>query len=435
MEDAMKMKTSEPLLAGFAEVDITPPVGTRKIGWLCEIVAQEILDPLYARVCVLRSGGEQVAIVQLDTLMVTAGDTRELRSRLERTHGFPPERVMVAATHNHAGPAVGTSGDTLKEEGYTADMLAAVEGALTRALEALRPAEIGFGHTYEWGVSQNRRVVMRDGTVRTHGTFDDPLALCLEGPIDPELAVVAVREAAGGPLLGALVNFSCHPTHHGGDTAISAGYPGVLADALKAHGCPVPMFLNGACGNVHTADPCHGGADPGMEVVGRTLAEGAWKVMGGLEYSPTVALGGKSVTLRLPFRDLTPEELAGTTHGAMRFGAPGTYDRVIPQLVEYVRREGMERAEVQVLRIGEVALVAVPGELFVQPGLRIKEASHPAHALIVECANGRIGYLPHREAFLRGGYETTFGPPSVLAPGAAEMIVEAAVKLVHETVH
>ena len=57
------------LKAGFAQVDITPPPGTRKIGWLREIIGETTRDPLYARVAVL-DGGDRQTFIQLDTLSI-----------------------------------------------------------------------------------------------------------------------------------------------------------------------------------------------------------------------------------------------------------------------------------------------------------------------------------------------------------------------------
>ena len=89
-------------------------------------------------------------------------------------------------------------------------------------------AKVGVGRGLNADIAFNRRLVMRDGTVRTHGSFKDPDALGFEGPIDPEVGVLAAR-GKDGKILGALVTYACHPGHKGGDPMFSAGYPGVLA--------------------------------------------------------------------------------------------------------------------------------------------------------------------------------------------------------------
>ncbi|KKL85897.1 hypothetical protein LCGC14_1950110, partial [marine sediment metagenome] len=92
--------------AGFAEIDITPPVGVHKIGWLKVIVSDHVLDPLFARAGVFEAGGERIGFIQFDTLFVPADMVAEVRRRISAEHGFDGANVMVSATHNHAGPAL-----------------------------------------------------------------------------------------------------------------------------------------------------------------------------------------------------------------------------------------------------------------------------------------------------------------------------------------
>ncbi len=419
------------LLAGFAEIDITPPVGAHKIGWLKDIVADRILDPLYARAAIFESDGRRVGFVQLDTLSIRWGDVSEIRQRIAKRHDFPGGNVMVAATHNHAGPAVANCGDVPRDEAYVEKLTEKVVAVFGDALANREEAEIGFGSCFEFEVAHNRRVIMRDGTVRTHGTFDDPDALCLEGPIDPEVAVMATRKK-DGELLGAAVNFACHPTHHGPDSLISAGFPGVLAREMKSRGCPVTLYLNGASGNLNAADPCKGSLNRPMEQVGQMLAGDVSRALESAAFTGRAVLGSRSSTVGLPFRSITPEEIEGKTRGAQRFVDPAIYERHMAEVIERIRREGTQQADVQVIFINQHVYVGIPAEYFVQDGLRIKEGACPRHALVVGHANGMVGYVPHRAAFLRGGYETTFCNSSRLAPEAGEMLADCALELVAE---
>ena len=157
--------------AGFAEIDITPPVGTRKIGWLKVIIGDHVLDPLYGRVAVLESGGASWAVVQLDTLSIGWDEVQTMRQRIQARYGFPGANIMVTATHNHAGPAVVGIGAVKREDAYVETMIEKFVSCFGSALEKKQPAEIGIASKAEFGVGFNRRVVMRDGYVRTHGTF------------------------------------------------------------------------------------------------------------------------------------------------------------------------------------------------------------------------------------------------------------------------
>jgi len=418
-----------PLQAAFAQVDITPPIGTKKIGWLREIVADSVLDPLFARVAVIESGESRIAFVQLDTLCIRWTQTADIRRRVEQQYGFLGAGLMVSATHNHAGPAVASTGEVPRDDAYVETMVSRVVTAVGEALASLQPAELGLASSFEWEVGFNRRVVMRDGTVQTHGRFPDPDALFIEGPIDPEVAVLAARSKRGD-LLGAIVNFACHPAHYGGDGALSAGFPGVLARELRARGCPVALYLNGACGNISTSDPRRDGRGVSMEAAGRALADNAAAAISRMQFRDDVELHSRSRTLALPFRAVTEEQVAGSVRGAQRFIDSAIYDRGMPRLLQRIRERKTQPAEVQVLSLDDYAFAAIPAEYFVELGLRLKEQAHPRRALVVSCANGMVGYVPHQEAFARGGYETTFAAHSKLAPSAGGLLADAAVDLI-----
>ena len=417
-----------PFKAGFAEVDITPPVGTLKIGWKKIIVSDQILDPLYARVVVFETDNDRLAFIQLDTLSIRWTQVNDIRGRI--TDHYGPWSVMVSATHNHAGPAVANAGEVPRDETYVETLVTRIVECFGRAVEAMQDAEIARGHGTEWGVAHNRRVVMRGGTVKTHGTFDDPDALCLEGPIDPEITVLGVRDMKNN-LLGTLVNFTCHPTHYGGETILSAGYPGALAAEMKERGSPVTLFLNGAAGNIHHSNPCRGGQSMTHEEMGSRLAGAVSRIMENLDYSNDVTMGSASRTIRLPFRTITDSELKGTVRGAQRFINSAIYDREMPRLHERIHRLETQPAEVQAFFINGMACVAIPAEYFVELGLRIKEETHPRRTIIAGYANGMVGYVPHADAFRRGGYETTLCNSSRLAPETGDLLAACAIDLIN----
>lgn len=426
------LQDAAPLKAGFAEEDITPAPGTRKCGWNSLVVGKRVLDPLFARAAAFEAGEGRVGFISLDVLFVHRDQTAEIRRRVRERTGFPGEALMVGATHNHAGPAI--EADLYpRDDAYVERMIEGAVEAFARAWQSRREAEIGLAGVPEWNVAYNRRVVYRNGTVRCHGSFRDPDALAFEGPVDPEVAVLAAR-SRDGTLLGAIVNFACHPCHHGGDDAFTAGYPGQLARALKEKGCPVTLFLQGAAGNLHHNDPSGVNREKNMAECGRALAAAAEKALGLMKFRPAARLGARSRTVELPYRAYTEADLRGTSRGAQRFGEPGFYDKTMPALLEEIRRKnGRESAEVQALSLDEFAYVAVPAEYFVEHGLRIKEETHPARTRVVGYANGMVGYIPHREAFRRGGYETTFGIRSKLAPEAGDLLADAAIELVRSS--
>lgn len=419
-----------PLKAGFAEVDITPPAGTKKCGWMEDLEARIFLDPLFARVAIFQdANGVKAAFIQLDTLSIRWSDTDDLRQRIAAQCGFPGAHIMVSATHNHAGPAIARLTPAEKETAYVEDLKEKCVSAFTQALSGMEEAEAGFASAKEFDVAFNRRTVMRDGTVKTQVYFAaDPDALYMEGPADPEVAAVIVRKK-GGKILGALVNFACHPTHHGGTHEISAGFPGVLAAKMKAWGCPVTLFLNGAYGNVITVDYQHG-TSVSKENAGERLFNDVKKAFEQMPFRADFSVAANSRTINLPFRAITDDEYHGRVRGAQRFRSNELYEKDIDLLKAKIARQGTQPAEVQVIRLGPWFFAGIPAEYFVEHQLHIKTETFPKRSFVVGGANGMIGYVPTKDAFTRGGYETTLGPPSHMAPKTGGVLADAAIKLI-----
>lgn len=136
----------------------------------------------------------------------------------------------------------------------------------------------------------------------------------------PEVTVIAARDT-NGILLGVIVNYACHPTHHGPTGELSAGYPGVLATEMKRHGCPVTLFLNGACGNISSTDPIRGN-NPTKEEIGQRLAINAKTAMTDMEFDGHLGLASSATTVELPYRDPTEDQISGGVRGAQRFIDP-----------------------------------------------------------------------------------------------------------------
>ncbi|MFP3905285.1 MAG: hypothetical protein ACLFWB_13655, partial [Armatimonadota bacterium] len=325
--------------AAFTDVDITPPPGTAKAGWLIEIVPERVLDPLYSRIAIIEDAQVRAAFINLDTGAVDEKTTADIREAIAGCCDFPAENVMVSATDNHAGPAVYSMGDVQRDEEYVADIAGRIADAFAEALDNVQEAEIGFGWTFDFDIAHNRRIRFRDGIVRTHGTFKDRLALCFDGPIDPEVAVIAVRDVDKTPL-GLLTNYACRAGHHGGEKNFSSGYPGALAAEMRDRGWPVTVFLNGCTANMHYNDPAHPEVSRSKEEVANLLAGDISSVLASMDFSALEGLNVTSRTIQLPFREPTQDEIEGTSPGTQRFVDPDVYERNMADLLQFIKEMG-----------------------------------------------------------------------------------------------
>jgi hypothetical protein len=309
-----------------------------------------------------------------------------------------------------------------KEAGYLAEVFGAIVAAATQAWGKLAPAELGLG-TCQTQVGVNRRRVLT-----THQT-----SLCADahGSFDPTMTVLRFTSAAG-PLVN-LVHLGCHPTAWGAPRLASRDWPGVMIDRMEVQTGTPAMFCNGCIGDVgprtskwlpqHQAFSAGTGNDwESVLEIGLRAAADALQTWAAIkEFRAELPLAVASADQELPYRPLPSREeaerqLALAAPKRESWGA-GMCDyrhwaSVLDALGGEPRRGYPYRQSIT--RLGPLAFVPVPGEVFSGIGLRLRAASPLPHTLLLSQANGSIGYLPTREAQHRGGYEVwvarAFGP-------------------------
>ena len=425
---------SVPFLAGFADVEITPetfPIRTYRSS------ADGSMDPLYAHAATFQCGDTALAMVSLDVVIVEASVVARIRELAAGLCGIPAANVLVCATHNHACPAVIDRPKFPKEEGFVAYMAQRAAQAVAEAFGARQPASISVRSGLEHRASFNRRFITRDGCVVTQPQGADlERVLCNENVVDPEVGVLRVSGEAGD-VLGVIVNFGCHAVHTMG--SVSAGYPGVLCNRIKAAagGQCGTVFLNGPCANVFHRDFLNPHLHDTAERTGGLLAETVEALLEDMPAPCTPRLGVRSTRLHLPYRDFEEAERLFDDPDVRRNVFQGLisdkwYDYgPLKRMAE--ANGGGEEVEIQALQIGDAVFAAIPAEYFMEHGLRIKELSPLARTYVVSLANGWVGYIPTSAAFERkGGHETTAALWSKMCRDAGDMMADAALELIRE---
>jgi len=424
------------LQAGFATITITPPVGVALQGYFRTRISEGILDDLYARIMVLDDGERRVALVTSDLIGLSREVTAATRTLV--ASDVPADAVMLTATHTHTGPSVVDSKITPTNQEWVALLPQLIAGGIRAAIGRLQPAEIAVGIGHESSVAFNRRYRMKDGSVRTNPGIGNPDIVEAVGPIDPDVGVVCVRAQKDGNLLGVLVNYACHLDTTGG-MLISADYPGHLTRVLhNAFGNELTvLFGTGTCGDINHIDVNATGEFRKMEHprrIGTILAGEVIKVMSRMQqFESEVCVQGAREEIGLPYRQVTADEVAAARSVLEDANTPkpSTFrpDRLRAQRTVTLNEmtESSRLTQVQSLRLGDTAIVGVPGEVFVELGLEIKHHSPAAHTLVLELANDAIGYLPTAKAFTEGGYEVS---SSLYAPDAGDILVEKTLKTI-----
>ncbi len=307
-------------------------------------------------------------------------------------------------------------------------------------------------------VSFNRRSVMRDGSVRTWMSHDNPDVVRAAGPIDPGIGLLTIRDGAGKSL-GILSNFALHLDTVGG-MKWSADYPFFIEQSLrKAAGSEViSIFATGCCGDINHVNPRSKDRNK-ADFIGHSIGESIQNQLGQMKRLERSDLVVKSRVVKLPLEDATKDEVARSIQivaAANRKEKVDFLEHVTAykklMLDQLRHREphantaehitwGLSRSlagigeslpvNVTVMTLGsEVAIVCLPGEVFVELGLAIKQGSPFRTTLVIELSDHvETIYIPNRAAYAGGSYEVT---NSALQPGAGELLVEAALTLLRE---
>ena len=444
------------LKAGAATANITPPLGVSIPGSFRPRFAQDVHDEMLAKALVIENGETQIAMVTCDLVAMPQEIGDAVKSRILERCGIPPEHVMVNATHSHTGPNVVEFVFINKDEDYSAWVPLKIADAVELALRRMKPARVGFASASEDRISFHRRWRMTDGTVRMNPGVGNPELDGPAGPIDPEVAMMYVEGSDGKPI-SAVANFSLHYVGTDDGEAISADYYGHFYRLMRHYIGGVPILWNAASGQINNHD--YSGRTTWQDR-GHRQAERMANVLAGhviteiqlMEMHESLELGGAMATLEYPRKAITEEDLKtaeailAAPEGAHEGYDSGPFSFVvgqpIPKNLVYAYAQQCpalaklpERmtAPVQVLRLGDAAVAALPGEVFVEIGLRLKSNAAATPLFIASLANGYIGYIATDDALTaQGGYETWASLWALGGVGTAPAMEELTLELMEE---
>jgi hypothetical protein len=449
---------------GVAEANITPPLGFPMAGYYFERLAAGTHDPLKAKAVVFVGDPDRAAIVVCDLTGVAADLTAEVRRRAAEKTGISAANIVVSATHSHTAPDYGKDlYELLAAKGgankphYSETLINGIVEAIVNAKQAAGPVSLFAGSaTQTTPISFNRRFVMRDGSIRTWMNFKNPDVVRAAGPIDPEVGLLLVRSAKDEKPLGIFSNFALHLDTVGG-LYWSGDYPYYVEQELrKSLGSGlISIFGNGCCGDINHNDPSRRERNR-TDFIGRSLAATIEAAVATLHPLDKPVLRVKRTTVRLPLPEISAADVKRSELllTAARAGQKvdffehvtayktvmldGLRNRPSYSHPEDYLKFGLSHnlagsgdsipVDVHAICLGkDVAIVCLPGEVFVDLGLAIKRGSPFRTTIVVELSNCVESlYIPTRAAYAGGGYEVT---NSAVQPGSGEMLVECALRL------
>ena len=419
------------MTAGAACVDITPPLGTAIPGLFHDRFAESVHDPLHARSFVMEKEGDALAIVVCDLIGLRRVFLDKAKAKIEEKIGLGADRVIISCTHTHSGAATG-------EDAYTEFAVDRIADAVCLAWANRVEARIGFGRAEEDRVVFNRRFRMRDGTVQTNPGTGNPQVVEPMGPVDPQIGVLCLESDDGKPI-GLLANYALHYVGTpDSERSVSADYFGAFSTMIQRLRDMkfVAALSNGACGDINNNDVM-GGSRPKndkfqhTERVAALIAAGALWAWNEMDFDKDVRLGAAMEEVVLAAKGKPNEAEFDRVAQIEKMERPTMAQRAFVRRITKRMDSVPEKVHtwVQALRVGDLGIVAVPGELMVELGLNIKTRSPFGQTMVIELANDTVGYIPTRISYEEGGYEPE---ASIFSAGCGEQIVETTVDLLNQ---
>jgi neutral ceramidase len=379
-----------------ARVDITPPMELKAslggYGARMNRPATGVHDRVWAKALVLRQGSRRFALVTADILAFPPGFKAAVMERLAK-EGWKEEQVMLLASHSHTSidmeainpkntfgiPQIGIFQQALYDR-----TVRLISQGIRDAGKGETPCTVGTTSIALNGWSHNRR----SGNTA----------------VQPELTVTRIDTAHGA--LAALVNWTAHPTFMDAEDMLFSGdWPGQMqrmVEALIGGGVTV-MYYNGAQGDqAPIARPDSGENWEKAERYGRELGIQVWKVWQTIRPRGAAPLVYHLEPISLPKRTPHPDfmKTGGAEYGLSQENIGEIVERLVPTATHSIS-----------LRIGDLVIMGVPGELAATLGddvkARVRSALGLRHVVIGGLADEWISYMLTPEEYHKGGYEAS----------------------------
>jgi hypothetical protein len=315
--------------------------------------------------------------------------------------------------------------------------------SVAAAVRTLREAKVGWAsvddaehtHCRRWIRRPDRLVVdpfgIASARAHMHPGYQSPDAVGPSGPVDPELSVLSAQTTDGKPI-AVLANYSMH---YFGAAPVSADYFGrfsrSLAKRIGAGPGFVAMMSQGTSGDQHWMDYGAPKREITMDAYADAVAASAERAYTNITYREDLSLAMAETTLRLGRRVPDEARLQWARGVAATMGdrAPRTLPEVYAKEAIYLHDEPERELKLQALRVGDLAIAAIPDEVFALTGLKIKARSPLANTFTIELANGSEGYIPPPEQHALGGYTTWPARTAALEVQAEPKILDAVLAL------
>jgi hypothetical protein len=467
--------------AGVGHVSINPPLPADPQGFVRRAVAvREYGDPLEVRALALQSGGASVILMTADVTGLDWAFADAIREQVALATGTPQEAVLLNSSHSHAalwpradGKLHGETPDwTPGERTYMERLPYDFATAALLAVRSMRPARVSGATGHVSGLAVNRRERHTDGSTILGWNRD--------GFVDEDVPTIRI-DALDGNAIATIVGFGCHPVCLGGEVELTGSdFIGPLRRQVELLRGGMCLFFQGAAGNVLPLEAFHTIAGPetsmgnrlGLEAVHCVAdADPVERTIDRIEYGsvtpialyrrralfpqPLQTIDFRRRLLRLPLLEPPSaaemqselesrlsdyETLRNDGAGRDVLNPIGYHVSWLESMLARLQDGPLPRyldGEVWAARIGDVAVVGAPGELFTEIGYEVRSRSPFKTTVFAGYSQAVLGYVATPEEYPFGGYEPTvaqrgYGHPAPFSPDVAGMLVEECVGMLNE---
>ena len=377
----------------FAKKINTPPLGTPLGGYGGINAAESKYDDLYLTAVCFDNGRKKVAIFGYDLLGIDQSNCKRLRAAAASILGVEEPAVILSCTHTHTGPDtrrhVGNSNNLNVE--YIEQLIKFTEET-ARELAGAEYKEVNsYFYSKNCDYNINRRFVTGDNRCSFVPNRRD-IEKIADGICDKELGGMAFFCKETNQPYCIIGNYAAHPlagrTPGISGRRISADYPGAFRRYIEQETGANAMFLSGACGD--TIPRGHERGAAAIEKMGTGLAmETIDAVINSVRQAPCYTLSNDALEASIE-----------------KVKLPKRGKHICEVHKDYEGQDELE-TEIQLLSIGDVCFIGVPGELTSELGLEMKWHSPFRKTFILYCSTAYMNYICHGNAVVQGGYEVS----------------------------
>jgi len=469
------------LFFGWASESITPDQPVAVGGQYDTRISGEVHDPLTTTALAIETRDDrgvidQAVLVSCDLSLIRRQTQERVRQLVKgQLPDLDVDKILISATHTHTAPSLTDTDETdldpydfigswayripadqagvMRPAQYRAFLDQRIAAAVVKAWQARKPGGLSFALSHA-AIARNRRAVYADGTARIYGDTSDPGFSHLEGTSDDSVDVLFFWRNSDQPE-GLLVNVYCPSQEVEGESYLSADFwNDARARLREKYGATLFVLpLVGAAGDQSPHLLWNKPAEAAMrdqrslssrEEIARRIARAVDDVDGVARTSIRTELPFQHRVERvpLPVWQVSDERYAQAV-AAFEVGRDQTETLASPDYINWrvsrtmIARYAHQkqapnfRAELHLLRLGDLAVATNPFELFVDYGLQIKGRSPAVQTAVVQLTADCAAYLPTERAVRGGGYSARIDD-GVVGPEGGKVLVEQTTKILQE---